>query len=63
MSNIIEGKVLGKRPRGRTNKPYFENIKHYMQGCNYAIWSFGQCGVVAIHGIYRVFPNYTTFKR
>ena len=27
MTNIIEGKVLDKRGRGRTNKSYLEDIK------------------------------------
>ena len=31
VTNIIEGKVLGERRRRRTEKPYFEDIKHSMQ--------------------------------
>ena len=31
LTNIIEGKVLDKRGRGRTKKSYLEDIKHRMQ--------------------------------
>ena len=31
MNNIIEGKVLGKTGRGRSQKPYLEDIEQCMQ--------------------------------
>ena len=31
VTKIVEGKVLGKRGRGRLNKPYLEYVKYHIQ--------------------------------
>ena len=36
VTNIIEVKVLCKRGRGRSNKPYLEDIRHFIQISKYS---------------------------